>query len=239
MERDAHRPGSRTGRSRIQWAAFVRGGLVLAVLIPAAAAGQAIDLASRLDPATRAAVQPLLDAAAADSLPMRTLESKVLEGVTKRQAPESIARVVTQLADELRSARAALRGGLPGQALSDGEIVAAAMAERQGVPFDAVRGLWTSRPGPGSLEVPVTVLGELVRRGIPVDEASMLMTHLVGTSVPMHQAAQIPGKVDVALISGTPPGLALAEALRALNIPSPPRGRPPGPPNKPPGGPSV
>ena len=211
--------------------------LVLTPLLPAAGRAQSPDVSARVDAATRAAIQPLFEAAAADSLPMRALESKVLEGVAKGQPPEAIARVLTQLAGELRNARGALRAGLPGQAVTDGEIVAAATAERQGVPFDAVRGLWRSRPGRESLEVPVTVLGELVRRGIPVDEASGLMSHVVRTSVPMRQAAQIPAKVDVALVAGAPPGRALAEALRALKIPGPPRGRPPGPPDKPPGGP--
>ena len=74
----------------------------------------------------------------------------------------------------------------------------------------------------------MTVLSELVRRGIPVGEAAALMTHVVRTSVPLPLAAQIPGKFDGALGAGAPPAAALVEALRALNIPNPPGRRPNG-----------
>jgi hypothetical protein len=200
--------------------------LAMCLDLPGGAHGQQPDLASRLDPPTLAAVQPILDAAARDSLPLEALRSKALEGVAKGAGPQQIGDVVASLADEFRTARVALRGGLPGVALRDGEVVAAAMAARRDVPLDVVRGLWASRPDEGSLEVPVTVLGELVRRGIRVDEAATLMSHVVRTSVPLEVAAQIPGKLDGARTTGAPPGAALAEALRGLNIPDAPgRGR--------------
>ena len=202
--------------------------LGLCVCFPCATKGQDPDFASGLDAVTLAAVQPILDAAARDSLPTRALQSKVLEGVAKNVPPGQIGRVVAALADEFGRARSALRRGLPSQALSDGEVVAAGMAARQDIGFDVLQDLWESRPNRGSLEVPVTVLSELVRRGIPVEEAATLMTHVVRSSVPLQLAAQIPGKFDGALGSGAPPGAALGEALRALNIPSPPGRRPNG-----------
>jgi hypothetical protein len=197
---------------------------LLACALPAAAQGTG--LAGRVDEATLQEVRPALDAAARDSLPVAALESKVLEGVAKRRPAAEIGRVVVELAQDFRAARAAIREGLPGRPIVDGEVVATALATRQGIPPDVVRELLTSRSDAGSMEIPVTVLTELVRRGVPVDEASAAMSQVVRAAVPMQVAAQIPGRVDGALGRGAPPGQALAAALRNLNIPQPPgRGR--------------
>jgi hypothetical protein len=198
------------------------------IVHPPGLRAQDADLPSRVDPATLAIVQPILDAAARDSLPVEALESKILEGVAKNVAPDRIGRVVSELATELRSTRSALRATLPDQPLLGREVVAAATAFRQGVGIDRVRTLWSSRPNGGSLEVPLTVLAELVRRGVPVPDAVNLMTHVVSTSVPLPLTAQIPGKFDGAIGAGASPAAALVEALRALNIPNPPGRRPNG-----------
>ena len=200
--------------------------LVALLLLAGPVAAQGTGLASRVDAATLRAVQPVLEGAARDSLPVAALESKVLEGVAKRVRPDLIGTVVRDLAAEFRAARAMLRDGLPGRPIADGEVVAAALAARQGIAPEVLRALWASSPREGSMEIPVTVLTELVRRGVPVDEASMVMAHVVRTAVPMQIAAQIPGKVDGAVGAGSPPGAALSAALRTLNIPAPPGRRP-------------
>ena len=202
--------------------------VALCIGFPRPSVGQDPDFASSLDAVTLAAVQPILDAATQDSLPVQALQSKALEGVAKNVSSGQIGQVVAGLAEEFRSARSALRTGVPSEALSDGEVVAAAMAARQGIAFDVLQALWESRPNESSLEVPVTVLSELVRRGIPVEEAVSLMTHVVRTSVSLPLAAQIPGKFDAALGAGRPPAAALVEALTVLNIPNPPGRRPNG-----------
>jgi hypothetical protein len=180
---------------------------------------------SRVDAATLREVQPVLDAAGRDSLPLAAIESKVLEGVAKRVQPAQIGAVVRELAEELRIARGTLREELPGRPILDGEVVAAAMAARQGVGRGALRVLLESSASGGSLEIPMTVLGELVRRGVPAEEASAAISEVVRAGVPMHVAAQIPGRMDGAMRPGSPPGQALAEAMRNLNIPNPPSGR--------------
>lgn len=202
--------------------------LVVSLLVVSPVAGQGTPLSSRVDASTLREVQPVLEAASRDSLPVAALESKVLEGVAKGVRPEQIGAVVRDLAEELRGARLALREELPRRPIADGEIVAAAMARRQGVGPETLRALWASSPEGGSLEIPMTVLGELVRRGVPVDEAASAMAQVVRGGIPMHVAAQIPGRVDGAMQSGAPPGRALTEALRNLNVPEPPapaRGR--------------
>lgn len=200
--------------------------LVASLVFALPLAGQGTGLTARVDAATLREIQPVLEAAARDSLPVSALESKVLEGVAKRRPAEEIGRVVRELAQDFRAARAAIREGLPGRPIADGEVVAAALATRQGVAPEVLRALMTSRPDAGSMEIPVTVLTELVRRGVPVADASAAMAHVVRTAVPMQIAAQIPGRVDGALGSGSPPGQALAAALRTLNIPAPPGRRP-------------
>lgn len=195
-------------------------------LAPAPLRAQDVDLLGRVDPATLAVVRPILEEARRDSVPLRVLESKVLEGVAKNASPEQIGRVVSELAGELATTRSRLRAAVPAQPLTDGEVVAVTLVQRQGIGVEVVRSLWESRADDRSLEVPVTVLGELVRRGVPVAEAADLMRHVVRTSVPLPVAAQIPGKFDGAAGAGAPPGQALAEALRVLKIPDPPgRGR--------------
>jgi hypothetical protein len=209
----------------------IRTALVLATaLLPAGLSAQQVDLSSRVDADTWAAVQSIFEEAGRDSLPLQALESKVLEGAAKNVPAARIGQVVAQLAQDFREARASLREALPDQALLAGEVVAVATATRQGVGVEVSRALWEARAEGSSLEVPVTVLGELVRRGVPVDEAAFMMTHVVRSSVPLTVTAQIPGKFDNAAGGGAPPGAALGEALRALNIPDPPAGRggPPG-----------
>ena len=203
--------------------------LALAVLVGApTVVAQSPELLSRIDERTAGVVTPLLEAAAADSLPMTALESKVLEGVAKRVPPERIGQAVAQLADELGRVRRDLRQRLPATSFTDAEVVAAARAVRQGATVDALEELWNARSGAMRLEVPVTVLGELVRRGIPVSDATGLMTHVIRTGVPVHLAAQIPGEFDGALGTAATPVEALTQALRVLEIPDPPGRRPGG-----------
>lgn len=196
------------------------------MLLPATLRAQNPALSERVDAATRSVVEPILEAAALDSLPVRALESKVLEGVAKGRPTEQIARVVTELADDFRRVRSELRAALPAERISDGEVVAAALATRQGVGLEAVRSLWQAKPDGESLEIPLTVLGDLVRRGVPVEDASDVVAYVVRASVPLQVAAQIPGRVDGALVSGAAPSAALVSALRTLNI-SVPAGRRP------------
>jgi len=198
--------------------------------LPLGTSGQGTGFLSQLDEPTRAAVRPTLEEAARDSLPVRALQSKVLEGLAKNVPPARIGQVVAALARDLRDARTTLRSALPGATFEEGEIVATAAALGQGIGREAVLALWEARPDQRSLEIPVAILSELVRRGIPIDEASVLVAHVVRTSVALQVAAQIPGKFDGALSAGAPPNGALAEALRVLGIPRPPDrpGRPPG-----------
>ena len=86
---------------------------------PTVVDGQDPDFASRLDAPTLAAVRPILNAAARDSLPMQALQSKILEGLAKNVPSGQIGQVVAGLAESAcrqhapRIRRTALRSSLP------------------------------------------------------------------------------------------------------------------------------
>lgn len=207
--------------------------LVLLLTLLAALPGEAPaqDTArERVDPAVWEAVQPVLDAAARDSLPLEALRAKVLEGAAKRVPADRIRAVVQDMANEFRTVRASIRDAVPGAPVGSGEVVAGAMAVRQGIPVETLARIWSVRPAEGgeSLEVPLVVLTEIVRRGVEVTEAEALVSHVVSSRVPLHAAAQIPGRMDGLKRPDVPPGQALDRALRSLNIPRPPgKGRGP------------
>jgi len=201
-------------------------------LVPIAALrGQQDVLRQRLDPAAYAAVRPIIDSARHDSLPVHALEAKALEGAAKRRPTDQIVTTMQRFADELREARTLLREALPTEPLADGEVVAAAEARRQGAPAEDIVAVRRSAPAGTPLEVPIALLGELVRRQIPPPDARQLIEHLVVTAVPQERMIEILQRVDVALRVGAPPVRALGTALQSLGIPAPPatpgRGRPP------------
>lgn len=209
----------------------------LALIAPGQAAGQDRAFEDRLDARTLELVAPILADAERDSLPAATLRAKILEGAAKSRPPELIARVVGQMAADLRSTRTELRGLVPRGRISGEELVAAVLARQQGVGVELLAELWQVGAPEGALQIPVTVLGELVRRGVPAAEASALMRHVVSSGVPLDRTAQIPGRFDGASRAGAAAAEALQRALRDLDIAGPPAGRGPGGPSDPSGAP--
>jgi hypothetical protein len=209
--------------------------LLLAVAIgqitaTALAAQGRTSLEQQLDPHSLAAVRAIIDSARFDSIPSQALEDKVLEGVAKHVPPARIVAAVRQFAAELRDARALLRAGAPGATLVDGEIVAAADARRRGVPPAEVSALRGHVSPKASLLVALTVLGDLVQRGVPAGQARDVIEQLIAAGVSSQQLAEIPARMDVGLRVGAPPLDALRSALPVPVRPvSPPRGTPPKP----------
>lgn len=205
--------------------------LIAALAAPALAGQERPTLESRLDPAALAALRPIFEAARRDSLPVRSLEDKALEGTAKRVPVPRILTAVRRLAAELRDARALLLMAVPDLPPPDADVVAAAAARRQGVPGEELAGLRQRVPRAAPLEIPFALLGDLVQRGVAVGEARAAIEHMVISGVPQHEFVEIPARVDAALRRGAPPGAALGSALAGLGIPPPPaRGRRPVPP---------
>lgn len=191
-----------------------------------AAAQDSTSLPRRLDPVTLAAVRALIDSARADSIPSKPFVDRALEGTAKHVPPARIVLALHQLAVELGEARRLLRVGAPRAAIAGDEIVAAADARRRGVPARDVSALRHDVSVSTSLVVPLTVLSDLVQRGIPADQARAVVEQLIAAGVSAQQMADIPTRMDVGLRVGAPP----LEALRGASpIPlrpaGPPRGR--------------
>jgi hypothetical protein len=221
---------------------MMRAAFLAAALGPLAAACLAAQeppaLERRLDPGTLAAVRAIIDSTRGDSVPSQVLEDKALEGVAKHVPPPRIVAAVRQLAGELRDARTLLRGAAPRALLAAGEIVAAADARRRGVPSDQVAALRHHVAPQAPLIVPLTVLGDLVQRGVPADQARAVIEQLIDAGVSAQQMADIPPRMDVGLRVGAPPLDALRSAspipLRPVTPPRP-GVTPPKPKSSPPG----
>lgn len=216
-------------RERVSVRSLLFAGLIYLGCLPAAASGQSRAFAEQVDSAALEVLAPVLQHAARDSLPVAALEAKALEGLVKGHAPDVIASVIERLADEYRLTRGALRDGLPERAVTGAEVVAASLARARGIPMGTILDV-AGGTAPGSMDIPITVLGELVRRGVGVEDAAWAVKHAVAQEIPMSRITQIPGRLDVASRANAVGRPALLQALQSLGIPGPPPGRPPGPP---------
>ena len=108
--------------------------------------------------------------ARARELPAEALENRALKFAARGIAPADVERAIGAHAARMDAARAAFRAGREG-AVTGEEIEAGAEAMRQGVDGAAVSELAKSAPSGRSLAVPLYVIGSLVERGLPSDEA--------------------------------------------------------------------
>jgi hypothetical protein len=106
--------------------------------------------------------------ARAHELPARALEQRALKFAAKGVEPKLIAKSIEQQEDRMEKAKDALDDV---RKPDDDEIEAGAEAIRQGVDGAAVSELAKSAPSGRSLAVPLFVIGSLVDRGLPSDEA--------------------------------------------------------------------
>jgi hypothetical protein len=140
--------------------------LLALLLLPAVAAAQDSRLAERLDHATAASVQQVVDSARREGLPTEPLVQKALEGSTLGASDERIVAAVEALRGQLGRAREALGGKA-----SEAELTTAAGALRAGLPPTALRRLQSLRSG-RPLVVPIAVLTDLVAEGVPAEQAT-------------------------------------------------------------------
>lgn len=121
--------------------------------------------ASRFDSLTATALRGLFDDALDLGLPVRPLVNRALEGAARRIPSERIIRVVREHAAALHQAKRAL-----GERSSEDELEAAAIALRAGLDERSVEAMRASRSRE-SVVVPLVVLTDLVRRGVPIPNA--------------------------------------------------------------------
>jgi hypothetical protein len=208
---------------------LLRSTLVAASLLAAAALGaqdtrdRGTDPLGKLDPQTRYAVEMLLDSARLAGLPYGPLESKALEGISKKASGRDILLAVRKVFRTLRDARVAL-----GPSATADELTAAAGALRSGISVAELSHLASARADKSSLTVPLIVLYNLVRQGVARDTASSTIDQLIRRGAADDDFMGLWRGVERDIVSGTAPGVALLN--RAQQIPT--RGAPPaGPPN--------
>jgi hypothetical protein len=171
--------------------------LVLLLLSPAAAQAQDARLVGRLDSATAASVQQVVDSARREGLPTEPLVQKALEGRTLGASGERIVSAVAALRGQLGRAREAL-----GKSASEAELTAAAGALRAGLPPAALRRLQSLRSG-RPLVVPIAVLTDLVAEGVPADQATRSVLDLAREGRPDDEFVALRRQVQIQRRGGT------------------------------------
>ncbi|MDO8501631.1 MAG: hypothetical protein Q7S20_07285 [Gemmatimonadaceae bacterium] len=122
-----------------------------------------------LPPDVAAQVLATIADARARSLPAQALEQRALKFAAKGVDPKAIAKSIMQQEERMEKAKDALdreRGRSNGD-----EVEAGAEALRKGVDGAAVSALAKGAPSGRSLAVPLFVIGSLVDRGLPSDDA--------------------------------------------------------------------
>ena len=135
---------------------------------------QASDPSSRLkqvlpaDVATRVLV--VIAKARSHDLPADALENRALKFAAKGVSPDAIEKSVAEQAERMERVNDALQKAR-GRKPSGDEVEAGAEVMRKGVDGAKVSALAKSAPRDRSLAVPLYVIGSLVDRGLPSDEA--------------------------------------------------------------------
>jgi hypothetical protein len=168
--------------------------------LPATARAQDERLTERLDGATAAQVQQVVDSARAAGLPSEPLVQKALEGATLGASDVRIVTAVQSLHGQLRRARQALGGNA-----SDAELTTAAGALRAGLEPSALRRLQSLRPDQ-PLVVPIAVLTDLVAEGVPPAEATRSVLDLARDGRPDDEFVALRRQVQQRGASGEPMG---------------------------------
>jgi len=176
-----------------------------------------LDPLSPLESSYRRSVELLLDSARLAGLPTGPIESKALEGISKKVSGRQIVTVVRDVFRSLLRAQSSL-----GLRASPAELTAGANALRVGITSVELAHLASTR-GSKDLTVPLVVLSDLVTRGVPRDPASQTIFQLWQRGAADDDFLGLWRGVERDIVSGTDPGIALMN--RAREIPS--RGPPP------------
>jgi hypothetical protein len=157
--------------------------------------------ASRFDSLTASALRQLFEDAAAMGLPVRPLINRALEGSARRIPSDRIVRVVREHAIALQEAKRAL-----GDRSTEDELEAGAIAVRAGLDDEALESVRASR-AKSPVVVPLVVLTDLVRRGVPAGNARDAVATLARN--PRSDDVLLGLQVTVAKNAQRGPGMAL------------------------------
>ncbi len=164
----------------------------------------------RLEPATAAAVDEIVEAARLDHLPVEPLIARALEGASRGAPGPRVVAAVRRLAADMRRSRELLGGGS-----TPSELVAASVALSAGVSADSLAGL---RPAAGArpLVVPLVVLADLLSRRVPVGTASAAVLTALRAGVSDDELMRLRERIDLDIRSGIAPDGATVACMRRL-----------------------
>jgi len=183
-------------------------GLLLATVQARPAVAQEANPLSKLDPESRFQIELILDSARALGIPTRPLMSKTYLGISRGARSRDIVKVVRNFFNASKDVYPAL-----GSSLSEDEFSAAATAIYSGVPASAVAKFRSDRAGKPLLRA-LVVLGDLITRGVPRDEASSTMVRLWQDGAGDSDFYGLWKGVEQDILSGQNPGTALQQRAR-------------------------
>ncbi|MES2178055.1 MAG: hypothetical protein V4550_09340 [Gemmatimonadota bacterium] len=154
----------------------------------------------KIDAPSRAAIQAILDSAAAQGLPEAPLREKFLEGYSRGIEGPKIVAVVRALAVDMAIAHRQL-----GALASSDEIKAAASAVHAGVPAVELGKIKKQGGLRHSLTLPFTVLTDIVTRGVPVGAAVNAVKSMVGAGAKDKEITDFQRGVAGDIDKGAPP----------------------------------
>ena len=183
----------------------------LAVCVAGAsrAVAQQPDPLVKLDPASRFAIEAMIDSAQVAGLPWRVLLGRAQEGIAKKADNRRIVAAVRERLARLRDARAMLG------AVGDQDLGAAAAVLEAGVKPEQLAPL-KNPPRGRSLLTALTVLGDLVSKGVPRDEASSAIVKLWQGGAADADFMGLFRGVERDILQGLNPGAALQNQIRQL-----------------------
>lgn len=173
-----------------------------------------LDPLGRLNEGSRYQIELILDSARVAGLPTAPLESKALEGISKRVDGRRIVVAVRMVFRSLRDARSVL-----GLGATPDELNAAASALRVGVTRAELAHLAQTKREK-TVTIPLVVLSDLITRGVPRDTASQTILQLWQRGAADDDFLGLWRGVERDIVSGTDPGVALLNRAREV----PPRG---------------
>ena len=166
---------------------------------------------TRLDPATAAVVQGIVDSVRPLGIPSEPIVDRALQGVVRNATgPRIIAEVRTRVT-HLAAARTALAPA------TESEIIAGADAIRSGASPETLGELRRARPSM-ELTVPIGVLADLIGRGVAADTAAAVIVQLASMDMRDKDLTEFRRMIDRDIALGALPTAAVALRAEAVGV---------------------
>jgi hypothetical protein len=190
-----------------------RGFLTVALVGAAFGSVEAQDprIGNRLDAPTRKALSALVDSAKAQGIPVEPLMEKVFQGLAMGADGTRIVTAVRSLTVEMANAQRVL-----GTVATADELKAAASAVHAGVPPVELGKMKKQSGLRRSLTLPVTVLADVVSRGVPVQTAVNAIRSLVGAGARDRDISEFQRNVQVDIEKGAQPKAAAETRVKGV-----------------------